>query len=224
MNVDPPKEHSLGHDFEADMRALRQQLETMANRCREQLHLALDAFWTCSKEKMADVEMGDRAIDRDEKSADALVLRILALRQPVASDLRMLTASLRLVTDLERVGDEAVDLARGTPSDAPDGEPARQRLREMTARTEKLLDSAIEAFFKGDTDAAVEVHRSSDAIAQLYTDVVRDTISFTAQYPSDVRSAISNLNVAKCLERVATHAVNIAQAALFVAGRGEMPR
>ncbi|HXX66824.1 MAG TPA: phosphate signaling complex protein PhoU [Polyangiaceae bacterium] len=224
MTVDPPKEHSLTHDFEADMRALRELLMAMAGRCRAQLHLALDAFWTGSKEKMADVEMADRAIDRDEKSADALVLRILALRQPVARDLRMLTASFRLVMDLERIGDEAVDLARGTPSSAPDGEPAYQHLKEMTARTEKLLDSAIDAFFKGDTDAAVDARRVCDTIAQLYADIVRETIAFTARYPNDVVSAIGNLNVAKCLERVATHAANIAQATLFVAGCGDMPR
>jgi len=224
MTIDPPKEPSLARDFEADMRELRQQLTVMADRCREQLHLALDAFWTGSKEKMADVETADRAIDRDEKSADALVLRILALRQPVARDLRMLTASFRLVTDLERIGDEAVDLARGTPSSAPDGEPAHQRLKEMTTQAEKVLDAAIDSFFNGDTDAAADVRRVSDAIAQLYADIVRDTITFTARYPNDVGSAIRNLNVAKCLERVAVHAANIAQATLFVAGRGDMPR
>lgn len=220
----PSQPHLLTRDFEADLSTLREQLTLMANRCRDQLHVALDAFWTCSKEKMADVETSDRAIDRDEKSIDALVLSILARRQPVASDLRQLMAASRLVTDLERIGDEAVDLARATPSNAPDGEPARQLLRDMTTQTEKILDQAVDAFFRADTNAAAGVRSTQQTIAGLYADVLRDTIAFTAHHPNEVRSAMSNLNAAKCLERVAAHASNIAQGALFVAGQGDMPR
>jgi phosphate transport system protein len=224
MMVETSKTHMLSHDFEADLRSLREQLTTMAHRCREQLHLALDAFWTGSKDKMADVETSDRAIDRDEKSADALVLSILALRQPVATDLRMLTAALRVVTDLERIGDEAVDLARGTPSSADGAEPARGRLREMTDETERALGTALDAFFRGDPKTAAGVGSACEAISTRYGEVVRETIAFTAQHPAEVQSAMSNLILAKCLERVASHAANIAQGALFVAGQGDMPR
>ena len=94
------------------MQAAREDFGAMAGRCREQLHRALDAFWTGSKEEMASVEAADGEIDADEKSLDALVLRVLALRQPVASDLRTFTVLFKLVTDLERIGDEAVEIAR----------------------------------------------------------------------------------------------------------------
>jgi phosphate transport system protein len=131
---------------------------------------------------------------------------------------------LRLVTDLERIGDEAVDLARATPSSAAGAEPARERLREMTVEIESALEAAIDAFFRGDPKAAAGVRNACGAIEEQYREVVRDTIAFTAQRPAEVHSAMGNLTLAKCLERIASHAANIAQGALFVAGQGDMPR
>jgi phosphate transport system protein len=167
---------------------------------------------------MADVEASDRAIDRHEKSVDALLLRIVALRQPVASDLRMVTASFRVVTDLERIGDEAVDLARGTASSAPDGGPARQTLQRMTDATETMLGTALNSFLSGDAEAAAEVRRADAAIDALYEEVLKEAIAFMSKHASDVASALSCLSVAKCLERIADHSANIAEGTLFCLG------
>src|SRR4029079_8921532 len=94
-------------DFEAELRELRAHSLAMGARCERSLQLALEALWSGSVALAEEVEELDRHIDRDEMDIDALVLRILALRQPVAYDLRFLTAALKLVTDLERIGDEA---------------------------------------------------------------------------------------------------------------------
>src|SRR4051812_35401894 len=98
-------------DFEAELRELRAHSLAMGARCERSLRLALEAFWSGSARLANEVLALDRQIDGDEMEIDALVLRILALRQPVAHDLRFLTTALKLVTDLERIGDEAVNIA-----------------------------------------------------------------------------------------------------------------
>ncbi|HXN34333.1 MAG TPA: phosphate signaling complex protein PhoU [Polyangiaceae bacterium] len=221
--VDQPGRH-LPHAFDAEMISVREQLAAMAGRCRQQLHLALDAFWTGSKEKTADVEASDAAVDRDEKSVDALVLRILALRQPVASDLRMLTACFKLVTDLERIGDEAVDIARTTVSSTPDGEPARERLRSMADATEELVGSATQAFLGRDGPAAERAGHGGEAVEALYREILQVSVDFMSRHPTEVVSTMSDITVAKCLERIAEHAVNIAEGTLFVVRGEPMPR
>jgi phosphate transport system protein len=217
-------EPHIAHDFDTEMRALLEGLTTMAARCREQLHEALDALWSGSKEKMADVEASDRAIDRDEKSVDALVLGILARRQPVATDLRFLTAAFKIVTDLERIGDEAVDLARTAFSEPPDGDASRGRLQRMAATTESMLEEALCAFFDSDADAAERVRRTDASVGAMYDEVLRDAIASMSQRSAVATSVLNSIAVAKCLERIADHAANIAQWTGFVIGSSDMPR
>lgn len=206
------------------MRALRERLATMSARCQSQLRLALDAFWRGQNDKVADVEALDRVIDRDEKEVDALLLRILALRHPVASDLRMLTASFKVVTDLERIGDEALDIARATASRTQAEDPTEQRLRQMTDAVEAMLATAVNSFLNADEKAATEVRRAVDAVESLYEDVLRETAALTSQQPTKGALAMRNITVAKCLERIADHAANMAQGTLFVIGNEDMPR
>jgi phosphate transport system protein len=211
-------------EFDSDMRALLERLTTMAARCREQLHAALDAFWSGSKDKMADVEASDRAIDRDEKWVDESVLRIVARRQPVASDLRFLTAAFKIVTDLERIGDEAVDLARTAFSGSPDGDAARGRLEGMAEATEGMLEAALCAFFDSDGDAAERTCNTGKAIDAMYDEVFRDAVASMSHHPRVAASALTLIAVAKCLERIADHAASIAQWTGFVIGSSDMPR
>jgi phosphate transport system protein len=217
-----PVQHT-SHDFDTEMRALLERLTAMAARCREQLHAALDAFWSGSKDKMADVEASDRAIDRDEKWVDASVLRILARRQPVAADLRFLTAAFKIVTDLERIGDEAVDLARTAFSGSPDEDATRGPLERMAEATEAMLEAALCAFFDSDGDAAERVRNTDDAIRTTYDEIFRDAIASMSSHPAVAASSLTLIAVAKCLERIADHAANIARWTGFVLGSSDMP-
>jgi phosphate transport system protein len=211
-------------DFDAEVQSIREQFRAMAARCREQLHLALDAFWTGSKDKMADVGASDNAVDADEKSIDASLLRVLALRQPVASDLRMLTALFKLLTDLERIGDEAVDISRGTAPTSSEAEPIVGHLRKMAAVAENMFNSAVFSFIDGDPRAAEEVRRINGVIDTLYGEILTDSIAFVSRHPREAAPAMATANVAKCLRRVADHAKNIAEGTLFVVRGAEMPR
>jgi phosphate transport system protein len=209
------------HDFDPEMNLLRERLIAMATRCREQLHVALDAFWSGSKDKMADVEASDRMIDRDDKSIDALVLRILALRQPVASDLRFLSASFKLVTDLERIGDEAVDLARTAAASPRDGDLTRTRLQSMTETGETMLEGAVGAFFESSHEGVAQVLRTAESVRSLDNEVFRGAVGYMAAHPTEAGAALSFVTVAKCLQQIAEHAANVARWASLAAGEEE---
>jgi len=222
--MDDGSAHPRPHDFEADMHTVRERFAAMAANCQGQVHLGLEAFWAGSKEKSAQVEADDDAIDDEEKAIDALVLRILALRQPVASDLRMLTALFKLVTDLERIGDEAVDIARAAGSLPPDVGNTRERLRQMADTTDKMLGAAVRSFLQGNAQLAQEVLRTDDAVDTLHQEILRDCVGLISQRPADTAPAMGALTVAKCLERIAAHALNIAEGTLFAVQAEPMPR
>jgi phosphate transport system protein len=206
------------------MHTVRERFAAMAANCQGQVHLALEAFWAGSKEKSAQVEANDDAIDDEEKAIDALVLRILALRQPVASDLRMLTALFKLVTDLERIGDEAVDIARAAGSLAPGVGNTRERLRQMADTTDKMLGAAVRSFLQENAQLAEEVLRTDDAVNAMHQEILRDCVGLISQHPADTAPAMGALSVAKCLERIAAHAMNIAEGTLFAVQAEPMPR
>jgi phosphate transport system protein len=212
------------NDFEADIRLVRRRFMDMSTTCAEQIRLALSAFWTGSPEKADVVGARDEEVDDDEKALDELVLRVLALRHPVASDLRMLTACFKLITDLERVSDEAVNIARATTANAPPADMHVERLKEMAAATEKIFPTAIRSFLDQDEPLAEQVWQMDTSIAQMYPEVVADIISFASEHGQLATASLNAMNVARCLERIADHAANVAEGTRFVIQDEQMPR
>jgi phosphate transport system protein len=208
-------------DFEAELRELRAHSLAMGARCERALQLSLKAFWDGSAQTAAEVEELDRHIDRDEMDIDALVLRVLALRQPVAYDLRFLAGALRLVTDLERIGDEAVNIAeRAKENLGTAREGVKSELRSMGEQAQELLRDALDAFVQGEGTRAEQVLARDDAVDELYGRILRAMTEFMTNQPNQVAEAIRVIHVAKYLERIADHATNIAEEVIFMV-RGE---
>jgi phosphate transport system protein len=215
-----PQAHT-SRDFESELRELRAHALAMGARCERSLQLALKAFWEGSPRLAAEVEELDRHIDRDEMDIDALVLRILALRQPVAYDLRFLAAALRLVTDLERVGDEAVNIAERSKEEHGNAkDDVRGELKLMGEQAQEMLRDALDAFVQGEATRAEQVLIRDDSVDNLYGKIIRTMTTFMSNQPSQVAEAIRVISVAKYLERVADHATNIAEEVIFMV-RGE---
>jgi phosphate transport system protein len=208
-------------DFEAELREIRSQLLTMGARCERGVRIALEAFITKSPDLAAEVKALDRLIDRDEMECDDLAVRILALRQPVAQDLRFLATVLRLVTDLERIGDEAVNIAERAEEAAQEdtvGVP-HPHLRELAEMAQQMLRDALDAFVNGNVEVADRVLHSDDAADELYGKALKEMMAFMAGNPAKIPAAMGVVNVAKYLERIADHATNIAEGVIFtVAG------
>jgi phosphate transport system protein len=215
-----PASHT-SRDFESELRELRANTLAMGARCERSLRLALDAFWDASTELAAEVKDLDRLIDRDEMEIDALVLRILALRQPVAYDLRLLATALKLVTDLERIGDEAVNIAERAEEDHGAAKDlARANLKGMAESAQQMLRDALDAFVEGDVTRAEQVRAGDDKVDDLYGRTLRDMMAFMKDNHDQIPGAIRVIKVAKYIERVADHATNIAEEVIFMV-RGE---
>ncbi len=208
-------------DFEAELRELRAHTLAMGARCERSVQLALEAFWNGSHDTAAEVEALDRQIDSDEMQIDALVLRILALRQPVAYDLRFLTAALKLVTDLERIGDEAVNIAeRAKEGHGVAKEKVHAVLKKMCEEAQQMVRDALDAFVQGEASLAEGVLTRDDRVDKAYAEVLNIMMAFMAHNTEDIPGAVRVMKVAKYIERIADHTTNIAEEVIFMV-RGE---
>ena len=209
-------EHS-SRDFETELRELRAHVLAMGARCERIVGLAFDRFLRGAQPAMQDVVALDAQIDRDELEIHALILRMLALRQPVADDLRFLATALRLITDLERIGDEAVNIAER--ADEEDGDARRLVVDELGLMAGAALDMlhlALDAFVRGDDDQADHVLECDDDVDRRCAAVIAGMIGWMSGHESEVRSGLRAIRVAKYLERIADHATNVAEEVIFM--------
>ena len=149
------------------------------------------------------------------------MLRISALRQPVAYDLRFLTTALKLVTDLERIGDEAVNIAEGA-NEAHGLAKGRigALLKRMSEQAQQMVRDALDAFVEGEVTRAEQVLQRDDAVDQAYGEVLDAMTELMRETPDEIPAAIRVIKVAKYIERIADHATNIAEEVIFMV-RGE---
>ncbi len=209
-------EHS-SRDFEAELRELRAHLLAMGARCERIVGIAFNGFRERADDLMREVTTLDAQIDRDEIEIHALILRILALRQPVAADLRFLATCLRLITNLERVGDEAVNVAERASEEGVDVPPLIvDELGVMAAAALDMLHLALDAFVREDAEQAVRVLGLDDDVDRRCAAVIGTVTTWVAERPGDARSGLRVIRVAKCLERIADHATNVAEGDIFM--------
>jgi len=189
----------------------------MGARCERAARVAFDAFRHGATELVADVAYLDAQIDRDHAEMQALVLRILALRQPVADDLRFLAGALRLITDLERVGGEAVNITERTVRGDRHASPrAAGELTFMAAAALDMLHDALDAFVRSDVALADRVLRCDDAVDRRCASIISLMTAHLSEHRSDVHSGLRVIRVATYLERIADHATNVAEQVIFM--------
>jgi phosphate transport system protein len=204
-------------DFETELRELRAHLLAMGARCERIVGLAFEAFRRGAPEFPATLESLDAQIDRDEVEIHALIMRMLALRQPVADDLRFLATALRLITDLERIGDEAVNIGERTVPWAGDAHQLVDgELTSMAVAALNMLHDALEAFVRWDDEVAHPVLRCDDRVDQGLAAIICATTAHMSAHPADVPAGLRVIRVAKYLERIADHATNVAEEVIFM--------
>jgi phosphate transport system protein len=136
----------------------------------------------------------------------------------------MLTACFKLITDLERVSDEAVGIAQAAATGAPPREMNIERLKQMAAATEEIFPAATRSFLEKDEPLAAQVVQMDVAVTRLYPDAVADIVAFVPEHRELAATSVNAMNVARCLERIADHAANIAEGTRFVIHDELMPR
>jgi phosphate transport system protein len=159
----------------------------------------------------------DRAVNRMDVEIDELCLRLLALRQPTARDLRLITTALKITTDLERAGDIAENICERTIElvTEPQLKPLID-LPRMASIAQGMLRSSLDAFVREDVDLALQVCHDDDQVDVLNDQLFRELISFMIEDPHTITRALRLTFVAKYIERVADHATNIAEMVIFM--------
>jgi phosphate transport system protein len=204
-------------DFEAELRELQAHLLAMGARCERVVGMAFDAFVRGAPEIAGDVEILDAQIDRDDLEIHSLILRILALRQPVADDLRFLATALRLITDLERIGDEAVNIGERTVKHEGDAKQlVGGELGSMAIAALDMLHGALEAFVRWDDSGADHVLGCDDAVDQHFSAIISTMTTHMSKHPGEIPAGLRVIRVAKYLERIADHATNVAEEVIFM--------
>lgn len=208
-------------EFESELRDLRTRVLSMGARSEQITRTAFEAFSQGRTALAVDVPQLEAELDQDEVDVQALVLRVLALRQPVAGDLRFLAAALRLITDLERVGDEATNI---TECIVEGHDAARSittnELKQMDQDVQEMLHESLRAFVERDPDTARAVLQRDDAVDRLCAKVISKMEGYVASHGDDVDAGMRIMSVARYLERIADHATNIAEEVIFMV-RGE---
>ena len=204
-------------DFEQELRTLRERLATMGSRAEEQIALAMKALTERDDELARHVIKTDQIIDRDENDIDELALQILATRQPVASDLRFITMSLKFVVDVERIGDLATGIAkRALELNRLPALESRVDLVRLATLAQKNLHAALDAFVKKDADAATAVIAADAEIDKLNASLFAELIAHVATDPATVTRVLPLTSVCRYLERIGDHTKNLAEEVVYM--------
>ena len=204
--------------FELELEALQEQVLLMGGRVESIIQKSISALERRDPALARQVIVDDVVIDRMENEIDERCLRLLALQQPLAGDLRFITGALKISNDLERVGDHAVNIAGGADRLAglPPLKPLVDIPRLATLAT-GMLREALNAFVRHDAEAARQICRRDDAVDALNRQLFRELISFMIEDPSTITRAMELILVARNLERVADLATNVAEEVVFIA-------
>jgi phosphate transport system protein len=204
-------------EYESELATLRERVLLMGAAVEQTIGVALEAF------ERRDVSLAQRAIDNDdpidklEVEIDRLCLRILALRQPVASDLRFITMALKVVTDLERSGDLAVNVGeRVVELGSFPAMPAHDLICRMGSLAQGMLRDALDAFVNRDALKAQAVTERDKSVDALYEQLFPELGAIIRSSPENVDSATRLQSIGKYVERLADHATNIAELVVFM--------
>jgi len=203
--------------FHDDLSDLKAQLLQMSAEAQAALSAALDALLQRDPARAAAVIGDDEHIDAAELAIEETIIALLATQQPMARDLRFLTAAMKIANDLERVGDHAVNIAQSAQQlHRHLSFPPPPELVEISRQARKMLADALEAFIRGDTEAARAVCRRDDEVDALHRSVFRLMLTHMMEDPRSISAGIEIVLVSRNLERVADLATNIAEDVVFM--------
>jgi phosphate transport system protein len=204
-------------EYESELTRLREQLLMMGGRVEEMIANSIRALVDRDSElARATIEV-DRRVNQAEVDIDELSLRILARRQPVASDLRFIAIALKLVTDLERIGDVCVNICERAIELNED--PPLKSLADMPKMTETIqamVHDALDAFVARDPEKAHAVIRRDRVVDAFYAHTFRELLTYMMEDPRNISRAMRLQAVAKHLERIGDHATNLAEAVVLM--------
>ena len=205
--------------YDADLAALKTAVAEMGGCAADAVEAALEALCTADADAAAAVVKGDGRINRMQRDIEHRCMTLLLRQQPVAGDLRRISTAMKIVTDIERIGDHAADIAEIIPHLAASrkaGDPAVSDAIRMGQKAHKMLLDALDALTGEDEPAAQKVIAADDEVDYDFNAIKRTLAAEIAADPAKVDAALDLLMVIKYLERIGDHAVNLAEWVEFV--------
>lgn len=198
--------------FDEQLELLNRELIEMGSLCEEVIDLACKALISGDKELAAKVVEMDNEIDQKERNIESICLKLLLQQQPVATDLRVISSALKMVSDMERIGDQASDIVGIVQKDsAVPAQMENTHLEKMSKATIDMVSRSVKAFVKENLGLAREVIEQDDLVDDLFSQVKKEVIEMIHNEPERGEECVAILMIAKYFERIGDHASNVAE-------------
>jgi phosphate transport system protein len=210
------REH-FSRQYDAELNAIRDKLLEMGGKVELMINDALKSLVERDSMLADRVIAFDHEINRLEMEIDERCLQVLALRQPAARDLRFITLALKIVTDLERIGDQCRNIGKRAKelNEEPPLKPYID-LPRMAGWAGIMVKEALDAFVRGDAELAYKVCRDDSFVDELNEQIQRELLTFMIEDGSTISRAMKINHISKCVERIADHATNVAEMVIFM--------
>ena len=202
----------MRNKFDMQLDLLNEQLTHMGELCEVAINRGTEALKKGDLKQAAEVIRADEEIDQMEKDVERLCLKLLLQQQPVARDLRQLSAALKMITDMERIGDQASDIAEIIISENKSEATDIQTIGQMSESVAKMVRDSVNAYVEKDLELSRQVMEADDAVDRLFEENKQELINLISDNKGvQGKKAIDLIMVAKYLERIGDHATNIAE-------------
>lgn len=210
--------HHISQQYNIELDDIRTHLSEMGGMAQRQVNDAIAALVDADIEKAEQVVRADKSVNMMEMSIDEECVRILARRQPAASDLRLVIAVTKAITDLERVGDEASKIARQAIALTNEGMAPRGyvEVRHIGGHVSKMLQDALDAFARLDIALANEVVQMDRTVDLDYSTAMREMVTYMMEDPRSITRVLNIMWTLRALERIGDHARNVAQYVIYL--------
>ena len=197
--------------FDAQLEQLNVELITMGALCEDAIAAAVKALFDGDEALLEKVFQTDSEIDHKEREIENICMKLLLQQQPVARDLRTVSSALKMISDMERIGDQASDIAEIARTIGSSGDMGRVHIRDMALAAIRMVSDSIDSFVRKDLQLARTVMRNDDIVDELFDRIKAELIRLIGEKNRDGEFCVDLLMVAKYLERIGDHAVNIAE-------------
>ena len=206
----------MKREFDKELKLLKENLLRMASLAEASVVIAVKSLKDRKEDLIQKVFEGEETINLLDIEIDESSLRLLALRQPMAIDLRFITAAMRIASELERIGDQSVNIAQRASRllKLPQLKPLID-IPRMASLTQKMVKESLSAFVNRDEKLAMDVCQRDDEVDDLNDQIFRELLTYMMQDPSTINRAVDLILVGRHLERIADHATNIAEDVIY---------
>ena len=197
--------------FQEQLNELNRELTIMGAACEEIIALASHSLTDWDEELVRKVASIGAQIDESERTIETICMKLLLRQQPVARDLRQISAAMKMITDMERIGDQAEDIVDLVPHMTVHADEKFPKIREMAKAAQAMVTEAVDAYVKQDLELARKVMAHDDVVDDYFNRVKQGIIDIIAAEPAEGEYALDLLMIAKYFERIGDHCTNIAE-------------